>query len=373
MSNTIRIRRRAAGGAGGAPSSLANAELAYNEQDDTLYYGWGTGGSGGSATGVKAIAGPGAFMTVSTAQTISGNKTFTGSVVVNDPVNPQDAATKSYVDARAAGLDPKASVKCIATSNITLSGGAGITVIDGYIIQNGSRVAVVGQTNPAENGVYDIPGSGAWTRSADFVTGKVTGGAHFFVEAGTQWKGTGWTLMWTSTADPVVGTDGLDFTQFSGMGDIAVDGVQLTKSGNTLGIGTVAVAHGGTGAADAAGARSNLGVPSVSGGGATGSWNISINGSALLLANARWFSITGGSSGLYSNITSFNGSGDVSLAIAGVLALANGGTGATTAANARSNLGLGTMATQAADAVAITGGSISGVTIDNVTIDGGTY
>ena len=39
MANTLRIKRRAVGGAAGAPSSLANAELAYNEQDDTLYYG----------------------------------------------------------------------------------------------------------------------------------------------------------------------------------------------------------------------------------------------------------------------------------------------------------------------------------------------
>jgi len=37
MANTLRIKRRAAGGAAGAPASLANAELAFNEQDNTLY------------------------------------------------------------------------------------------------------------------------------------------------------------------------------------------------------------------------------------------------------------------------------------------------------------------------------------------------
>lgn len=57
MADTLRIKRRAAGGAAGAPTSLAAAELAYNEQDDTLYYGWGN--SSGIATVVKAIAGPG--------------------------------------------------------------------------------------------------------------------------------------------------------------------------------------------------------------------------------------------------------------------------------------------------------------------------
>jgi hypothetical protein len=64
MPNTIRIKRRAAGGASGAPASLANAELAYNEQDNTLYYGYGTGGAGGTATTVIPIAGSGAYATL---------------------------------------------------------------------------------------------------------------------------------------------------------------------------------------------------------------------------------------------------------------------------------------------------------------------
>lgn len=79
MANTLRIKRRASGSPG-APTSLANAELAYNEVDDVLYYGKGTGGAGGTATTVPAIAGSGAFLTLSSAQTVSGNKTFTGSV-----------------------------------------------------------------------------------------------------------------------------------------------------------------------------------------------------------------------------------------------------------------------------------------------------
>jgi hypothetical protein len=64
MANTLRIKRRAAGGSAGAPASLANAELAFNEQDNTLYYGTGTGGAGGTATSVIAIGGPGAFVGV---------------------------------------------------------------------------------------------------------------------------------------------------------------------------------------------------------------------------------------------------------------------------------------------------------------------
>lgn len=44
------------------------------------------------------------------------------------------------------------------------------------------------------------------------------------------------------------------------------------------------------------------------------------------------------------------------------IGVAGGGTGAGDAANARTNLGLGTIATQNANAVAITGGTISGIT-----------
>lgn len=60
-----------------------------------------------------------------------------------------------------------------------------------------------------------------------------------------------------------------------------------------------------------------------------------------------------------------------SAAVTGSLGLANGGTGGTDASTGRSGLGLGTIATQAASAVAITGGSVTGIT-DITIADGGT-
>ena len=80
MANTLRIKRRAAGGAAGAPASLANAELAFNEQDGVLYYGSGTGGAGGTATSVIGIGGNGAFLALSGNQTVAGTKTFSSTI-----------------------------------------------------------------------------------------------------------------------------------------------------------------------------------------------------------------------------------------------------------------------------------------------------
>ena len=105
MSNTIRIKRRASGAAG-APSSLENAELAFNEVGDVLYYGKGTGGAGGSATTIEAIAGSGAFLSLSGTQTVTGNKTFSGSVALGSSAtastpssgdNSTSVATTAYV------------------------------------------------------------------------------------------------------------------------------------------------------------------------------------------------------------------------------------------------------------------------------------
>ena len=63
--------------------SLANAELAFSEGNAVLHYGTGTGGAGGTATSIVKIGGAGAFTTLDTTQTISGNKTFTGTVTLS--------------------------------------------------------------------------------------------------------------------------------------------------------------------------------------------------------------------------------------------------------------------------------------------------
>jgi len=127
-----------------------------------------------------------------------------------------------------------------------------------------------------------------------------------------------------------------------GVIDNVVIGGTSTYTGDLLGASItslsapLSILYGGTSASDPAGARSNLGLGSMS------------------TQNSDAVTITGGS---ISNITP--------------LAVADGGTGATTATNAKNNLGIGTLADQDNWAVNITGGSIVGIT-DLAIADGGT-
>ena len=78
MANTLRIKRSTGSS---APTSLANAELAFTEGTETLFIGKGTGGAGGSATSIIKIGGVGGFFdkdTTRTANTILSGPT-TGS------------------------------------------------------------------------------------------------------------------------------------------------------------------------------------------------------------------------------------------------------------------------------------------------------
>lgn len=121
MANKIRIKRRAAGGAAGAPTSLENAELAFNEQDVTLYYGTGTGGAGGTATSIIPIAGAGAFVDKTTAQTIAGTKTFSSTISGSVSGNAGTAAALQTARNIAVSGDISGTSSFDGTANISIA------------------------------------------------------------------------------------------------------------------------------------------------------------------------------------------------------------------------------------------------------------
>jgi autotransporter-associated beta strand protein len=173
-------------------------------------------------------------------QTLTGAKTFSGGITLSagsltlfaDPTAAMHAATKQYVDNSIMGLDTKASVKVATTANITLSA---TQTIDGVAVVAGDRVLVKNQTTGSQNGVY-VVAAGAWTRATDFDGSPATetsGAAYFFVERGDTQADSGWVL--TNDGSVVVGTDVLNFTQFSGAGQITA-GAALSKSGNQLNV-----------------------------------------------------------------------------------------------------------------------------------------
>ena len=232
MANTIRIKRRASG-ASGAPSSLENAELAYNEVDNTLYYGKGTGGTGGTASTVEAIAGPGAYTTLSTTQTISGNKTFSGTVALGSSAtastqtagdNSTKVATTAYVDSAIitasysftlAG-DTGTPQEVIDAETVTISGGTGLS----SATSTGNTLTINLDNTSVTAGSY-----GSATEIPTFTVdaqGRLTA-------AGTASISTSLTVGADSgTADSVaLGTDTLTFTGGTGI-DTAVTNNTIT-------------------------------------------------------------------------------------------------------------------------------------------------
>ena len=331
MANTIRIKRSTGSS---APTSLENAELAFAEGSKKLFVGIGTGGAGGSATTIEPIGGSGSFADLFTSRTqntflaapdgSNGAATFramvaadvpslahtkisdfdtgvrtnrldqmaapTGSVSLNsqtitnlaDPVNSSDAATKSFVEATAQGLDVKDSCVAATTANITISTALNNgDTLDGVTLSTNDRVLVKNQSTASENGIYVVGSSPA--RADDLAAGADAAGFFTFVEQGTVNADNGFVCT-SNKGSAVVGTNNLTIAQFSGAGQITA-GDGLDKSGNTLSVdlkangglviesteiavkldassitGTLAIGDGGTGATSASAARTALGL-----------------------------------------------------------------------------------------------------------------
>ena len=189
-------------------------------------------------TNGNLILAPDGTGTVTVPSGYEGRAAFAASSLVN----------KTYVDSVANGLDVKKSVRVATTANLsatynnsngTLTATAnGAIAVDGVTLSTTDRVLVKDQTDPVENGFYLVTNTGG--ASAAFVltrtpdandADELTGGAFTFVEEGTNNADNGYVAVHNGT--PTIGTDDIEFEQFSGAGQIDA-GNGLTKSGNTI-------------------------------------------------------------------------------------------------------------------------------------------
>ena len=170
---------------------------------------------------------------------------------VGTPSSTTDAATKGYVDSVKQALDIKDSVKLGTTANLgaTYNNGSGtltmdatgVVTIDGTATILNDRILIKNQTTEQQNGIYYVSTAGAvgvagvFTRATDADSNsEVTGGMFTFVEGGSANADNAYVLT-SITGDATLGTSAIEFTQFSGAGQITA-GNGLAKSGNTMSV-----------------------------------------------------------------------------------------------------------------------------------------
>jgi hypothetical protein len=132
-------------------------------------------------------------------------------------------------------IDYKQATRVITIADITLSGGAP-SQVDGVNLSLNDRVLVIGQSNAAQNGIYDVDtlgsgSNGTWVRSGDTnSTGELLAGTIVMVTEGLLYADTQWKL---TTDNPItIGVSELIFEQNSAFafGNVYANGTAVLAS-----------------------------------------------------------------------------------------------------------------------------------------------
>ena len=213
------------------------------------------------------------------------------------PVTSTDAATKQYVDDVAQGLNihdacqaaTSTTLNIITSGTVAYNNGASgvganlvttgsFNLIDGVNVQtSGTRILVKNEANAVWNGIYTWANSTTIVRATDFNSvPEVEAGDFTFITGGTLYDNTGW--VQTSVV-VTIGTDPIEFTQFSGAGTYQA-GSGLTLTGTVFSVNVDNVTTEIAGGNVVVKANAQLTTPNI--GAATGT---SINLTGNVLAN----------------------------------------------------------------------------------------
>jgi hypothetical protein len=373
-------------GISGAPSSFI--DLGKLNQSSTTKLGAvaldNTGVASGTYGGAATVA-----QFVVNAQGLITSASGVAIAIAASSVTDLATVATSGTYASLSGLPTLGTLSSQDAGSVVISGGtiSGVTFISGNVTISGGTISGITDLALADGGTGASTASGARTNlglaignDVQAYSAVLSGVADSFTAAdeivyasasgivsSTPFTSLARSLVSGSTASGVRATLGLGTVAVQDAGSVSISGGTVsgivlvtgnaTISGGTIsGITDIAVADGGTGASSAADARTNLGL---------------VIGTDIQPYSAVLSGIA----------TQFDQSDEIVYASAsGVVAgtpftsFARSIVSGSTASGVRSTLGLGTMAVQDAGSIALSGGTISGVTFigGNVTISGGT-
>lgn len=329
---------------------------------------------------------------------------FTTATVASAPSGSTDVTNKAYVDNYVAGISWKPPVNYGTTANITLSGlGTQAGGDWASSLTDGMRVLVKNQSTASENGIY-VASSSTWNRANDANVWDELVSALVFIETGTTLAGSAWycsaqpggtlnstAVNWSNFSVAATYTAGTGLTLAGYQFSITNTGVtaasygsassvpaitvnaqgQLTSVTNTaIAIGASQITSGALDSARLSGSYSGItGVGTLTNLTVSNPISGSVTGSASSATTA-----TNLSGGGVNSLPYQSAAGTTSYLVSSTGVLQNNGSGlawSTAPTLTGTNFsgipssaitGLGTMATQNANAVAITGGTATGLT-----------
>lgn len=161
----------------------------------------------------------------------TANQSMGGNLLTNlgTPVNPTDAAPRSYVDALFNSAPYLGGADTVATTNVALSG---LQTLNGYTLTAGDIVFLTAQTTGTENGPW-VAAAGAWARPVWYAAGTMLReGSTIVIERGNF---AGYQYVLSTQGGATVGTTATTFLGIATQSAYTA-GSAISITGNTIAV-----------------------------------------------------------------------------------------------------------------------------------------